>query len=213
MENKVIDNITHLPSWMQFTILLLFTISLIIPTIIKIKNDNKISGKLINNEEKLGTLLDLLYSKFANNLSLEVSKEIIKQRYLITKYLVRDKVIELLKSHNYNEEGKFNKIQFKYDLIEYINNIYYEDSMFLGKLTCKTIKLNFYHTSKIKPEFIIDNITSFIEISNFKLHCSNQGSSCTTLDIYLNTFFQTISNKTLLQLEDIITKINSDYGN
>jgi len=213
VEDKVIDHLAGLPTWMQFTILLSFTLTLIITAVLKIRMDNKVSNKLINNEQKLSTLLDLLYAKFANNLSLDVAKEIINLCYLGTRYKIKDKIIELLRNHNYLNEGKFNKYQFKYDLIEYVNNVYYEDSMFLGKLSCKSVKLNFYHTEKFKPEFIIDSISTFLETTNFKLVCTNTSPGCNNIDTYLGTLFQTIINKTLIQLEDTISRINQDYGN
>lgn len=212
MQDKILDHVSGLPSWMQFVILILIVLMLLLTTILKARSDNKVNSKLIHNEQKLGTLLDLLYARFANNLSLDVAKEIIQLLYIKNRFLVRDKIIDLLKFHNYEKDGKFNKFQFKYDLIEFINNRYYEDSMFLGKLTCKSIKLNFYHTQYVKPDYIIEQITTFLEISNFKLICSNNSSSCINLDNHLNSFYQTITNKTLVQLEDLVTKINTDYG-
>lgn len=213
MEDKVINNIGGLPSWMQFTILILFTIMIVVPTIWKIISEKKITDKLVNNERKLGILLDLLYSKFANNLSVDVAKEIIALSYIRGKFIIRDKIIDLLKVHNYTIEGKFDKYKFKEDLNDFVRNKYYEDSMFLGKMTCKNIKLNFVHIEKIKSDYIVDNISSFLENSNFKLTCSLHDSTCNNLDIYLSTFYQSIINKTLIELESITSKINTDYGN
>lgn len=219
METKVLDHISGLPNWMQFTILIILVLTTVVSFIFKIRSDNKVvkeqmnvSAKLISNEHKFGTLLDLLYSRFANNLSIDVAKEIIPLCYLRTKYVIKDKVIALLKTHNYTPNGLFDKAQFKYDIIEFINNRYYEDSMFLGKLTCKSIKLNFYHNDKVKPEQIIDSISIFLETSNFKLNCSMNNFQCLEFGNYLDTMFTTIINKTLIQLEDIVSKINSDYG-
>lgn len=211
METKVLDHITGLPIWMQFTILTIFTIFVIVTSIIKIKMDNKVTNKLISNEHKLGTLLDLLYSRFANNLSLDVAKDIIPLCYLRTKYVIRDKIISLLKTHSYNIDGKFDKAKFRFDLIEFINNRYYEDSMFLGKLSCKSVKLNFYHTDKVKPNEIIDSVCIFLDTSDFKLTCTNASFQCLDFDAYLNIMFSTIINKTLIQLESMITNINDSY--
>jgi hypothetical protein len=212
MDEKLITTMTGLPAWMQYSILVMFVLSIVFPIIFKAYQDNKMTNKLVDNEKKLGTLLDLLYARFSNNLSVDVAKEIITLTYVRTRYSIRDKIIELLKNYN-NDKEDTEKYKFKYDLLEFINNKYYEDSMFLGKLSCKSIKLNFYHTEFIKPDNISDDINNYLNHINFKLTCNITSSSCKDLEQYLSTLFQTLTNKTNLQLENIITKINSDYGN
>jgi hypothetical protein len=170
MNENVSDLVYGLPHWMIFLIVILvITTPLIAETIrtirIKkeVKNNQKFTDDLKDYQTKLhGTLevlLDVLYERFANNVTYETSAKIIEITYNRSAHCIID---YLFRHHKlYTLENLDNIDDISDQLLSFISNVYYEDSMFLDKIKCKGISLN-VHLKQTKPREILEKIITII---------------------------------------------------
>ena len=197
-----------LPNWMIFIVIILLILTPIITHIISIIKTNKSSSKTTSSIDKmllyqegqskrLDILIDVLYEKYANNLTLETAKHIINMAYINLAYNIIEHVtIKIIDDRNYNNQG-FTINKFKEETRVFIVNKYYETIMILNKMRCKGIALNLYLSNKINPNDVINEIFELLaenkDMAKFELN------SCQTERI--KSTFQTYINKTNSYLE------------
>lgn len=224
MDNGMYSLLGVLPSWMLFVLaILLITSPLILDLIRQTKKKKEeqllsmfLKGvidtssenqKLIPNfknyiEElysKFDTLLDLLYERYANNLSVDMSGKVIELVYERTYFRVLNFLTDYISNDRKYDDNGLKVDCIRPDLSTTIRTRYYTDMMILNKMTCKNINLDI-HLVTVDSEVVINDIISFLhenkEKRSWELHNSTKK--------YLEAYFITLINKAQFKLEEVI---------
>jgi hypothetical protein len=188
------------------TVVSLIVFAILVGFYLKTKAELSTKKGQANNDKKLGILIDLLYEKYANNVTLDIAKNIISLTYTKTKFIIRDKVIEMITTKSfYNENNILDTDKVITTLFEFVENRHCEDSMFLNKITCKDVKLDFYHRD-LKQTNLLDNIKCALDALNIKKEELNKGFVFNNITNHFNITYTTIINKTLMKLEEVLTE-------
>lgn len=215
------DIMKEMPAWMVFVSVLLVLFSPIIMEIVKNirkkKEDDhqknfvrEIKGFFENNQifsenfklylEKLDTLLDLLYEKYANNLDLETSKKILELVYDRSCNKILSHLVDYISEEgNYDENNILSLCGLDQDLESEINNRYYADLMTLNKVACKGIYLDL-HMLEISPaqvkKDIMEYLLSIKEKKDWDIYYS--------VKRFVENYFTTLTNKAHTKLENTV---------
>ena len=203
MEAKVLDHLSGLPDWMQFTILILILIGFYGFLFYSNKRSKKTQEIASLTGDKINQLLDVLYEKYANDLTAEVANNTIYIYYQVMKYNTMENILmKLYDKSNTDFTNEDSLKAFKEDLSVFIKNKYYETSLELGKMKYKGVPLNFYMTEKMFPNDIVEQVMNFIK-------CKRQYTNeklFRELNTRINGIFDTYTNKTYKELEDKFKK-------
>jgi len=208
----IIKASSNLPSNLQFILLLSIVLVLALLTIIshfvslrkdKLRNDNQsaILSQISKTESQFSQLIELLYEKFANTLTLDIAANIIRLCYIRTTYTTVDKIISLVCDECNRKNGKIDTTKISIPLFEYTSNRYYEEAMFLNKLKCKNLPIDTYHSSKVSPEFISNTLLIIIE----RYDNNDKEAFRTHITTEIHSFFTTLANKNIMYLEKTLT--------
>lgn len=227
LDNGVYDLLTVLPSWMIFIIVMSLVLTPIVMEMIRqnkkkkedqilnafivevgnLSSDNKAfthSFKEYLNElySKLDTLLDLLYEKYANNLSPEISNKILELVYDRTCM----RTLSFL-SEYFSDEKKYSEDGFRFnclnrDLDSFLRNRYYADVMSLNKMTCKGVTLDI-HLSELDVLKVKDDLMAFLEQNKDKKSWELYNAT----KKYLESYFLTLTSKAQGKLEEKIKEV------
>lgn len=221
-DNGLYSILTSLPSWMILTVIMSTIFSPLIMELIrqskKKKEDVLLSSFLqemrnstVENQSfvhsfknyleelyaKLDVLLDLLYEKYANNLSPEISKKIIELVYERTNLRTLTFLADFFSDEHKYDNGKFRVCTIENELRLMLRNRYYADLMTLNKMTCKGITLDL-HLSTVDVDLVTQEIITFLNANKGQSGWDLYGLS----KRYLEGYFQTLSNKAQSKLED-----------
>ena len=224
MDNAMYDILGVLPSWMLFILaILLITsplvldlirqtkkkkdeqlLSIFLKEIVETGTENQKFARSFKNyiEElysKLDVLLDLLYERYANNLSVDMSSKVIELVYERTYFKVLNFLTDYISNDRKYDENGLKVGCIRSDLSTTIRTRYYTDMMILNKMTCKNINLDL-HLVIVDPEVVINDILEFIqenkEKRSWELHNSTKK--------FLEAYFLTLINKAQFKLEEVI---------
>lgn len=211
MENlESLNSFAFLPNWMIYSMALLVILIPAISDLVKqwrYSNQNKkvntVITNLVKNQEELyrnfNMLLDVLYEKYANNLTLEVAKYVIELVYNRMGNAVGHQVREYLHDTDLHVNGKIDVNKVKDDIDAMIKNGYYNDSMILNKMTYKGVSLDDHLTKHVKYEEVANNICTLISIYS----SDNVVRTCAQVNSKINTYFQTLIGKGKTHFEHI----------
>jgi hypothetical protein len=142
--------------------------------------------------------LEILYEKFANNLTLEIAKKYIELVFERTKSKILHKITDYLSNpKKFDENNEFKTSCLKKEFEEFVRNRYYSDIMDLNKTSCKNMSLDSFMI-QFNPEKTASDIIDFIE----------ENRSRGSWDIYnltknyMETYYTTIINKAHGSLEE-----------
>jgi len=192
-----------MPSWMVFVLAILIVV---LPTILDFfrqrRNKNTINQLVLNHEllyKNFNMLLDILYEKYANNLTLEVSKAIIELVYDKTKNCILTRMQEYIHDNNVYVEGTIDPAKIKEDLKLFISNKYYHDAMLLNKMSCKGHTLD-KHLKTILYDDIVNKVISLLVIHSG----TNTHRACACIKRDLDNYFTSLISKGKTHLETLI---------
>jgi len=224
MDNAFYSTISSLPVWAVFILALLLVTSPLIMEIIRSVRKKKEEDSLISlikemresSEEnqvfvssfknyieelytKLDILLDLLYERYANNLSHDMANKIIELVYERTYFRILNLITEFSSSDRKYDEGGLKVSCIKSEIESLIRSRYYMDMMTLNKVTCKGISLNM-HLVALDPDIVINDIVRHLEENKEK----RSWDMYLTTKKFLEAYFQTLINKAQFKLEENI---------
>ncbi len=207
-EVKDISLLEGLPNWMIYTLALAVIITPLVLEILRsarIKKESNqykqvIDNLVINYEqlyEDFQMLLGVLYEKYANNLSLEVAKQVIELIYIRTRNCIIARVQDYLHDDSKYVNGYINPEVLKDDVEVFVSTKYYEDTMLLNKMTYKGKKLSVYLENQVSYKDISTKIISLITIYSGK----SIYKSCTNIKHDITSYFSVLisKNKTFLE--------------
>lgn len=191
-----------LPYWMIFILAILVIVVPVITDIVRQKRFKKYEDKyrevidnLVINQDSLyrnfNMLLDVLYDKYANNLTLEVSKQIIELVYTRTKNCIVNRIQDHLHDEDKYKDGKVDIEKIRSDIKMFISTKYYQDVMILNKMTCKGNKLSDHLSKHINHEEVTDKIIALITI--YTSH--NIYKACKHVRTDVDSYFNVLINK------------------
>lgn len=212
------DLVKILHNWQIYTIVLVMLLSPFILELFKQKSQKRSNTKLddsikllinsinvgnIKMNDRFESLIDILYERFANNITVPVAVEILDLVYNRSKLLILEEIhTNLDNRENYNN-NEFRIGKFETNIKNFISNRYYMDCMTLHKLTCKGVTLDFHITKKVKHD----------DITNLILRCMGDNKNIPIEQIYrevkiiLDIHFTTLTSKAKTQL-DLITALD-----
>lgn len=201
-----------LPYWMIFTLAILVILVPVITDMVrqkrlkKYERDNReVIDNLITNQESLyknfTMLVDVLYDKYANNLTLEISKIMIELVYSRTKHCIIDKVQTIVYDEDRYTEGKLDIERVKSDIRIFISSKYFQDIMILNKLTCKGVKLSEHITAEINHKDVAAKVIALIESSQLR----NKHRACKYIKHDMDAYFGVLINKAKSLIENKTT--------
>ena len=150
---------------------------------------------------RMTELIDILYEKFANNITQVVAMDIIELVYSRTKLSILDAIGEAIcLEDNYSEE-RFMINRIETTIRTHITNRYFQDERFLNKLTCRGIKLDFHLSKKMDMEDFSNKLLNLISIS------ASESSDILYRQVrtFINNYFTTQISKAKTEL-DLLTK-------
>lgn len=150
---------------------------------------------------KLNDLIDILYEKFANNITVLVAMDLLELVYIRSKLSIIDHVNDILCDTNNYKDGKLKIDRIEGTIKSYISNRYYQDSRFLNKLTCKGVELNIHIAHKVKPDELSNKLINLLSV----LSDSTPDQIHREIKTYLTNYFMTLISKAKNEL-DILTK-------
>lgn len=202
MEKNILDNLTHLPNWMAFVIVALIIVVPFVSEIIRQVKNRGLINMLTDNQlevnKNFNLLLDVLYEKYANNLTLEVSKHVIDLVYSRQMNTIKDRLQNYVHNKDYVVDGKVKIEAVKNDIGMLISNIYYQDIMILNKMTFQSYKLSL-PLQNIKYQEIIDKSVSLLNIYDLK-DCAR---ACINISKDLEAYYTRLINKSKAYLEEL----------
>lgn len=218
------DLLGVLPSWMLFILAILLITSPLIFDLIrqtKKKKDEQLLSIFLKEMVETGTenqkfvrsfknyieelyskldvLLDLLYERYANNLSVDMSSKVIELVYERTYFKVLNFLTDYISNDKKYDENGLKVSCIHSDLSTTIRTRYYTDMMILNKMTCKNVNLDL-HLVTVDSEVVISDILEFLrenkEKRSWELHNSTKK--------FLESYFITLINKAQFKLEEVI---------
>lgn len=218
------DLLGVLPSWMLFILAILLITSPLIFDLIrqtKKKKDEQLLSIFLKEMVETGTenqkfvrsfknyieelyskldvLLDLLYERYANNLSVDMSSKVIELVYERTYFKVLNFLTDYISNDKKYDENGLKVGCIRSDLSTTIRTRYYTDMMILNKMTCKNINLDL-HLVTVDSEVVINDILEFLQENkdkrSWELHNSTKK--------FLESYFITLINKAQFKLEEVI---------
>lgn len=192
----------NLPAWMMFV---LATLVILIPTILEIvkqyrynnqnKKINKVIHDLAKNQEALyknfNMLLDVLYEKYANNLTLEVTKYVIELVYGRMANDISKHVREYIHNTDLYKDDKLDIHKIQEDILITVKNAYFNEIMILNKMTYKGITLDNHLKEQVDYETMSESICTLIAIHSSE----NIIKTCVQVGYKIEVYYRTLISK------------------
>jgi len=188
-------------------LIIIITVALDIVKQVRYSNQNKkvqlVINNLVKNQQELyknfNMLLDVLYEKYANNLTLEVAKYVIELVYGRIATSIGKQVRTYLHDTELYKDGKIEITKIKEDVHTLLKNTYFNEVMILNKMTYKGYSLDDHLINKVEYETIAEEICALISIYS----SNNIIRTCEQVDFKIEVYFQTLISKGKTHFENL----------